>query len=128
MTMTVRAVAWVAAERRSADRRAAALREASNLLERLAAGDRRRARSLARGRRGPARRGSIAVDRDREPIDGIDGPALERITVTVRYDDRGGMPAGPVRLTTWIAARGPRSRGGRPMIAVPGPAAAGSRR
>lgn len=102
MTMAVRAVAWVATERRSADRRATALREANNLLERLAAGiDDEPWLSPEAADALPS--GTIAVDREPEPIDG-DGPALVRIIVTVRYDDRGGMPAGPVRLTTWIAA------------------------
>ena len=103
MTLTVRVVAAIALERRSADRRLVAIREADNLLERITDGH-----SIAEGPlslspegAGALRGGAVTVDR---VLEGGDGPPLERITVTVRYRERGDIMAAPVRLTTWVAA------------------------
>ena len=100
MTTTVRAVAWLSAGRSAADRRSVAIREADNLLDRLTAG-RTGEPSLSdeAGRELPG--GEVQVERVVEPAGGV---AMERITVTVRYRERPGVPAAPVRLSTWIAA------------------------
>ena len=110
MAISAQFLGWLAAERRAADRRRAAIQEAAIVLERLAARpwaeltpESARALRLSE----PARRalpgGELAVD-----VSERDG--LKRIAVAVRWRGRSGGPEAPARLTAWVARRG----GGRP--------------
>ncbi|QDV33039.1 hypothetical protein [Tautonia plasticadhaerens] len=96
---TVKALSWVARQRLALDRRAVALREAENLLDRLTSGD-PSPPSLSPGAGASLPDGSVEVDRRVESLDGVE---LERITVIVRYRGRAGEAAAPERLTTWVA-------------------------
>ncbi len=96
MTLTVEIVAWSAKERRSADRRQVAHREAANALERLVI-DPSRDIPLSPYAEKVLPGASIEIETTPEP----DLPRLARVSVLVRYEDR-GQPAAPVRLTTWL--------------------------
>lgn len=99
LSTTVKALFWVVRERQALDRRAVALREAENLLDRLTSGD-DAPPSLSPGAGSALPDGRVEVDRRVESLDGVE---LERITVIVRYRDRAGAMAAPARLTTWVA-------------------------
>ncbi|WP_158633449.1 hypothetical protein [Tautonia sociabilis] len=103
MATTVRALAWVARDRRAAERRAVALREAENLLDRLSLADPEAAPPALSDEAATSLPGGEVVI-DRRPEEG-EGPAMERLSVTIRYEDRPGEPARPVRLTTWVASK-----------------------
>jgi Tfp pilus assembly protein PilV len=99
MSTTVKALSWLSRDRLALDRRTIALQEAENLLDRVTCGM-DHAPELSPEAEAKLPDGSITLDRSAE---GLDGGELERLTVTVRYRDRGGEPAAPVRLTTWLA-------------------------
>lgn len=97
MTLTVEMVAWSARERRSADRRQTAYREAANALERLAADPSAEIR-FSDHAESVLPEASLEI----EMTPDSDQPRLSRVSVVIRYQDRGN-PAAPVRLTTWLA-------------------------
>lgn len=114
MTATVQILGWVAAERRSLERRQCAAQEAANLMERLAARPWNRlspaeVRDVALSE--PARRLlpgaelTVAVD---EPS--RTGPvASKRIALRIRWRNRAGGWDAPVRLSSWTFRQPQRS-------------------
>jgi type II secretory pathway pseudopilin PulG len=109
MSTTVKALSWISRERQALDRRAIALQEADNLLDRLTSRI-DTPPTLSPEAEAALIDGSIMLERS---IEASEGDGLERLTVTVRYRDRGGEPAAPVRLTTWIALPLASSEGSR---------------
>lgn len=103
MSTTVRALAWITRDRQALDRRAVALREADNLLDRLTT-DPSAAPKLSPEGRQALPEGSVKVSRVDSTGDGL---PLEQITVTVRFEDRPGQPSAPIQLTTWVASANP---------------------
>ncbi|MEW4569891.1 prepilin-type N-terminal cleavage/methylation domain-containing protein [Tautonia sp. JC769] len=112
MTATLQAVSWMARERLALDRHAVAIREAEHALDRLV---RREVEpdevaTLSPDATRALPEGTIEVDRRLETGD---GPAMERLTVTLRYRTRPGITARSVRLTTWRMPRGGTTAEGR---------------
>jgi len=101
--ISVELAAAVGAGRRAIADRQLALQEAANLMERLTAmplGDlsSESARNLplsAEGQRLPGAKTTIEIT-------DVDGPlAAVRVAVSIRWEDRGGVPLPPVRLVAW---------------------------
>ncbi|WP_169974843.1 type IV pilus modification PilV family protein [Tautonia rosea] len=101
MTTTLQAVSWIARERQSLDRRAMAIRETEHLLDRLVRSGANPNVPLVLSSEGEQALpdGTILVDRVDEAQGGV---TMQHITVTLRYQDRPGVPASAVRLSTWI--------------------------
>jgi Tfp pilus assembly protein PilV len=111
--LVVQTVGWLAAERRGAERRERATQEAANLMERLV--DRpwdeltpESARSLTLSDAAQAVLRDGTLDVDVAPVPGP--PPAKKITILVRWGDRDGGKAAPVRLVAWVH----RHEGGRP--------------
>ena len=107
MGVTVKAVGWVARERRAADRRSWALNAASNVLERVGGEpfegvtpDRVRAIAEAAGAAGVLPEAAWDVEVADDP--GSPTVAGRRVSVRLRWKDRSGDWTGPVRLTSWV--------------------------
>jgi hypothetical protein len=109
MMLTVRCLGWVVRERRSIDRRAIAVQEAANLMERLTAqswkdltpetfGDQTLSEEAIRSLPGAELKVAVA-DRPGELL-------LKRIRVQLRWRGRSGGYEAPVRLTAWVSRRG----------------------
>jgi hypothetical protein len=112
MTLTVKVLGWVGAERRSTDRRQWATQEVGNLMERLTSrpfaavtGDSSKELSLSpqAQRMLPEADLKVAVNEN----DPAGGPGAKRIAISLRWRNRSGEWDAPVRLTSWIY-------GGRP--------------
>lgn len=104
MTMTVRLLAWVASERRSAERRGWAAQEAANAMERLAALPFDRldpSAAKAAARLSPAASGLLPGGR--VAVEVADDAGLKRIDVEVRWWLSEGIDDAPVRITSWVA-------------------------
>ncbi|MGO9465363.1 MAG: hypothetical protein ACLQIB_08380 [Isosphaeraceae bacterium] len=110
MGMTVKVLGWVALERRAAERREQAVVEVANLMERLAAHPYDEVTpELAREYAAPARTARSLPEADLK----VDitksqpgaGRSAKRIAIQLRWRDRGGEWAAPVRLTSWIERR-----------------------
>jgi hypothetical protein len=104
LTATLKVVGWVALERRSNARRERAVREASNLMERISARpwDGLLTESLAALRLPDAALRSLpegAVTAQVDPVPGA--PSRKRITLEIRWIGRAGQPDAPVRLVAW---------------------------
>ena len=113
MTTTLQAVSWMARQRQSLDRHALAIREAEHLLDRLVrpdADDQDAPLSLSEDAQEALPDSTISADRESEVQDGL---TMERVTVTLRYQDRPGIPATAVRLRTWIMPRDETTAEGR---------------
>ncbi len=104
MAVTAQVIAWVALERRAAERRERAVFEAANLLERVAA------RPWAEIESAPPAGLKMAEattrflpgsSLDLKVASFADAPTRKRITVEVRWLDRSGRPEAPVRLVAW---------------------------
>ncbi|WP_152053838.1 type IV pilus modification PilV family protein [Tautonia marina] len=104
MTTTLQAVSWIARERQALDRRALAIRETEHLLDRVVRTEANANAPLSLSSEGERALpdGTITVDREEEEQDGL---TMQRITVTLRYQDRPGIPASVVRLRTWTSHR-----------------------
>jgi Tfp pilus assembly protein PilV len=109
MTLTVQILGWVARERRSVDRRAFAVQEAANAMERLAArpwekltpaAARAYALSPAALESLPGAELSVTV------TDEVQKPPLKRVGVQLSWRNRAGGREAPVRLTAWVSPRG----------------------
>jgi hypothetical protein len=109
MTLTVQILGWVVRERRGADRRAIAVQEAANAMERLAAQpwdqltpEAARAEPLSSEalRALPGAELNVMVSAE------ADKPGLKRIGVQLRWRGRASVYEAPVRLTSWVARRG----------------------
>jgi hypothetical protein len=114
MTATVQILGWVAAERRSLERRQCAVQEAGNLMERLsarpwdrlpAAGVRDVTLSEPARRLLPGAELTVAVD---EP-DRTGPVESKRIALRIRWRNRAGGWDAPVRLSAWTYRRPERS-------------------
>lgn len=104
MTLTVQLIGWVAAGRRSDQRRTRAIQEVANVMERLTARDpsgltpeRVAALQLSPQARRALPGGELRVGVDAEQ----DG--LRRVHVELRWRNRAGERDAQVRLTAWIA-------------------------
>jgi hypothetical protein len=105
MGMTVQMLGWVAAERRAAGRRAWALQEAQNVLERLTVlpPERLRPEAIAALKLDDRVRSVLpGGDLKIEVADAAGGSGSKRIGVAIGWRDRAGAPVPPVRLTTWV--------------------------
>jgi hypothetical protein len=105
MALTVQILGWVVRERRAADRRAIAVQEAANVMERLAARPwvqltpdtvGTETLTLEALRALPGAELSVAVAGD---------PPLKRIGVQLRWRGRSGGFEAPVRLSSWVSER-----------------------
>jgi Tfp pilus assembly protein PilV len=111
--LVVQTVGWLAAERRGAERRERATQEAANLMERLAdrpwdelTPESARSLTLSEPAQAVLRDGTLEV-----AVASIAGPpSAKKITILVRWGDRDGGKAAPVRLVAWVHRR----EGGRP--------------
>ena len=109
MAVTVQILGWLAAERRSAERRQSAADEAANVLERLTlrpwddlTPEAVRGVPLSDQARRVLPDGALSV----QVAEAGKDVAMKRITVEVRWRDRAGGATKPVRLTAWVARRG----------------------
>lgn len=111
MTLTLQALGWVAAERRAVDRRQCAIREASNLMERLAARPwedltpealKEVRLSDLTTRALPGAELNLAVDEQ----DQAEAGDSKRLSLRLRWRNRAGGWEAPVRLSAWISRRG----------------------
>jgi prepilin-type N-terminal cleavage/methylation domain-containing protein len=105
ISLTVEVIGWVAAERRSLDRRHCALQEAVNLMERLTArpfeqltADSVRDAVLSQDVAGSLPHGELTVSvRDENtPVNS------KQVRVQIRWQSRTGQWQAPVRLTSWV--------------------------
>ncbi|SIO07892.1 hypothetical protein SAMN05444166_2340 [Singulisphaera sp. GP187] len=112
MTVTLQVLGWVAAERRSVDRRQCAIRESANLMERLTARpwDELTAVALKEIKLSePAARtlpgAELSVTADEKTESG----GSKRLSLRLRWRNRAGGWEAPVRLSAWTY-RGGRQR------------------
>jgi hypothetical protein len=108
MAITVQMLAWVASERRAADRRQWAIQEAANVMEHLAArpwenltADHVASIELSAPARDVLPEAELQVTVVVEP----DQPNAKRLGVTVRWHPRPEQPAAQARLTSWVYRR-----------------------
>ncbi|WP_250846990.1 hypothetical protein [Aquisphaera insulae] len=113
MFLIVKVMGWVAAERRGAERREWAVQEASNLLETFTARPFESVTSEAASRvalsthaRGVLPGAELKAEVVADGAAG--GPGSKRVSLVLRWRDRSGGWAAPVRLTTWLFAGRPR--------------------
>jgi hypothetical protein len=105
MAVAVQLLAWVAAERRAAERRQWALEEAANIMDRITAlpWD-----SLNSDRLSDVARSSQAdsvLPEGNLLVELMDMPgefASKRVVVQVQWQARPGQRVAPVRLTSWV--------------------------
>lgn len=109
--LTAELVVRVATQQQSLDRRAIALQEASNLLERWAAEDPELQSTdvdpstlLSDSAKQVLPSGQAILERS-QTVEG-----LSKLAVMITWEDRPGRVAAPVRLTTWISPEGRHSR------------------
>ena len=112
MSLTMKLLAWVAHERREAERRLCAIAEVANTMERFAARPldevtEQSARSLkiSETTREALPDAELKVNVD----DKAAGDDSKRIVVQLRWRNRAGEWNAPVRLTSWISKRRTRS-------------------
>jgi hypothetical protein len=107
MGMTVKTLAWVALERKAAERREQALLEVGNVMERLAARPfdevtpelaTRCALSPSASDRLPGAKLEVDVSESHPDA----GRSVKRIAIELRWRGGGDELAAPVRLTSWI--------------------------
>jgi len=110
MTVTVKVLGWMAAERRAGDRRQWASQEAANVLERAVAGPydaltAERVRALASAAKAETVLPGAAWD-----VEVADDPAAprpaRRVSLRLRWRDRSGGWGAPVRLSAWVFRAG----------------------
>jgi type II secretory pathway component PulJ len=104
MTVCVQMLSAAAAQRRAADDRQTAIREAANLMERLStvSFDKLTPEGVAKLQLSDeARRalpgGELEIQLSSPPSE----PGAKRIVLLLRWQDRSGRPVRPVRLTAW---------------------------
>jgi type II secretory pathway pseudopilin PulG len=100
---------WAAAERRAVARRERAALEAANLMERLAARpwDRLTTEGLKREPLSEAAASALPdANLAIEVVEVAGPPASKRIRVAIRWRDRPGVDAAPVRLSAFVHRRG----------------------
>jgi len=113
MVATAQVIGWVALEGRAVARRERAVREAANLMERLASRgwDDLSPDSLSNLRlSGPTAAALPGSALDVRVATIEDAPARKRVTVEIRWNDRSGRPEATVRLVAWSYRRGGESR------------------
>jgi Tfp pilus assembly protein PilE len=109
MTLTVQILGWVMRERRGADRRAIAVQEAANAMERLAAQpwDQLTPEAAQSEPLSPAALQALpGAELNVTVAAEADKPGLKRIGVQLRWRGRSSAYEAPVRLTSWVARRG----------------------
>jgi hypothetical protein len=106
MSLVVKVLGWVAAERRATDRRLWASQQVANAMERVSAEPFDR---VATGRVKEMTSGSGAsrvlpdAEWDAEVADETAGPVpARRVTLRLRWKGRGGAWEPPVVLTSWV--------------------------
>jgi Tfp pilus assembly protein PilV len=104
MTVAVKLVGWVALEQRATERRERALLEASNLLERLAAGRwGELSAEAARAALSPAAQQALPGAELKVEVTEVDRPLpAKRLRVQIRWRDRSGGFEAPIWLATWV--------------------------
>lgn len=105
IVLTVQVLGWTAAERRSAEHEVWARQEAINLVERLRAAPVDRLEPVIAELSGPEPRAARFLPGGRVSIRMTDAPgepAGKRLTVEVGWTGKGGLPAKPARLTTFV--------------------------
>lgn len=110
LAIVVQTVGWLAAQRRGAERRQRATQEAANLMERLAARpwdeltpELARSLTLSPATAATLRDGALDV----AIAPGRGEPASKSVAITIRWGDRSGTSAAPVRLVAWVHRRTP---------------------
>ena len=104
MAATLQVIGWVAFEARAVARRERAVREAVNLLERVAARpwDDLTTDALARLKISEATAAALPGSNLAIRVATVEAePARKVITVEIRWNDRTGRPEAPVRLVAW---------------------------
>ena len=105
-TTMVPLLGWLVAERRAADQQQWALQEVSNVLERLTVlpAEERTPEAVGKIELSPAARSRLPEAKLKVTVAAPEaGSPLERVTAELRWTARGGVPATPVRLTTWLS-------------------------
>jgi hypothetical protein len=110
MTLTVQVLGFVAAQRRSGERRQHAVLEAGNLMERITgypypdvSADLARKMTLSPGARQVLPDPELKIDITERQLDG--GRFAKRIAIRLCWRNRAGQWDAPVRLTSWIERR-----------------------
>jgi hypothetical protein len=108
MSSMVHVLGWVAAERRSVERRQLATQEAANLMEHLTAepfekltADSARGLSVSDEARRRLPGAELAIDVDRKAA----AEDTKRLAIRLRWRNKAGAWEAPVRLTAWVARR-----------------------
>ncbi len=105
MGVTVQVLGLVAAERRAVERRAWAIEEVQNVLERLSVlpADQLTPEAIAALKLGERTEQALPGGKlDVTVHDGAGEHAATRLTVAIRWRDRSGALVAPVLLTTWV--------------------------
>jgi hypothetical protein len=107
MTLTVKVLGWVGAERRAWDRRQWAAQEASNLMEEATSRpfEAVTAASLKSLQLSPQARALLPAAELASEVaenDPAGGPGSKRVAIRLRWHNRAGEWDAPVRLTSWI--------------------------
>jgi hypothetical protein len=112
MTTTVEVLGWIAAERRTVERRQWAIQEVGNLMERLTSepwekvnADSARVMVLSEEVRRKLPEPELTIDVDEHDA----GRGEKRLALSLRWRNRSGGWESPVRLSAWITR--PRSPG-----------------
>jgi hypothetical protein len=111
LLMLGQAVGWVAVARRAADRRQAALLEATGVLEQITATPFAAINADASGNveLSKAARDLLGEDALEVDVQSVaDEPAAKRVVVGVRYSQPGETPVTSIHLVTWVFMRGAR--------------------
>jgi prepilin-type N-terminal cleavage/methylation domain-containing protein len=109
LAVMVPVIGWAAAERRAVARRERAMLEAANVLERLAERpwDRITNEDLKRVQLSESASAALPGASLRVEVAEIAGPPeAKRVRVAIRWRDRPGVDAAPVRLSAFVHRRG----------------------
>jgi Tfp pilus assembly protein PilV len=106
MGLTVQVIAWVAAERRASERRRCAVQEVANVMERVTARtqahltpEAARDFQLSEPARGVLPGAELSVSMEEIPA------GSRRVSIRLRWKNRGGEWDAPVRLSSWVGRR-----------------------
>jgi hypothetical protein len=110
MTLTVKVLGWMGAERRASERRQWAAQEAANLMERITARPfeavtAESVRELALSPQAQKLLPGAELKVDLTANDPAGGEGSQRIAIQVRWRNRAGEWDAPLRLTSWIYRR-----------------------
>jgi Tfp pilus assembly protein PilV len=103
MTLTLKLLGWVIAERRALDRRTVAIQEVANQMERVSAipWNDLDSNAVAKSTLSPSARDSLPGAELALDVDAKSSADAKRITIALRWRTRAGNWDAPVRLSAW---------------------------